>query len=110
MDPAIEGRWHKVLQPTPVAPKIHATSSRDIHRLYAPSAPAAGRLGLLAGCRELRGNRGEGDRAKMQIDDQMVNLSPGVVVTVEIKTGSCIILSYLLSPLFRYRQETFRER
>jgi hemolysin D len=50
------------------------------------------------------------DRAQMQIDDRMVNLSPGMAVTVEIKTGSRTILSYLLSPLRRYRQETLRER
>jgi hemolysin D len=50
------------------------------------------------------------DRTKMQIDDRMVNLSPGMAVTVEIKTGSREILSYLLSPLLRYRQETLRER
>jgi hemolysin D len=50
------------------------------------------------------------DRTKMQIDDRLVNLSPGMAVTVEIKTGSRTILSYLLSPLLRYRQETLRER
>jgi hemolysin D len=50
------------------------------------------------------------DHAQMQIDDRMVNLSPGMATTVEIKTGSRTILSYLLSPLLRYRQETFRER
>ena len=50
------------------------------------------------------------DRAQMQIDDRMVNLSPGMAVTVEIKTGSRMILSYLLSPLLRYRQEALRER
>ena len=36
------------------------------------------------------------DRTQMQIDDRMVNLSPGMAVTVEIKTGSRMILSYLL--------------
>jgi hemolysin D len=46
----------------------------------------------------------------MRIDDQMVKLSPGMAVTVEIKTGSRMILDYLLSPLLRYRQETMRER
>jgi hemolysin D len=46
----------------------------------------------------------------MQIDGRTVNLSPGMAVTVEIKTGSRKILSYLLSPLLRYRQETLRER
>jgi len=50
------------------------------------------------------------DRTEMQIDDRMVKLSPGMAVTVEIKTGSRSILSYLLSPLLRYRQETLRER
>ena len=50
------------------------------------------------------------DRTQMRIDDQMVNLSPGMAVTVEIKTGSRNILSYLLSPLRRYHQEALRER
>jgi hemolysin D len=50
------------------------------------------------------------DRTRMQIDDRMVNLSPGMAATVEIKTGSRTVLSYLLSPLLRYRQETLRER
>jgi hemolysin D len=50
------------------------------------------------------------DRTAMQIDDKMVNLSPGMAVTVEIKTGSRKILSYLLSPLLRYQQEALRER
>ena len=50
------------------------------------------------------------DRTQLQIDDRMVNLSPGMATTVEIKTGSRTILSYLLSPLLRYRQETLRER
>ena len=50
------------------------------------------------------------DRTRMQIDDRMVNLSPGMAVTVEIKTGSRAILSYLLSPLLRSRQEALRER
>jgi hemolysin D len=46
----------------------------------------------------------------MQVDDRIVKLSPGMAVTVEIKTGSRMILSYLLSPLLRYRQESLRER
>ena len=46
----------------------------------------------------------------MQIDDRMVNLSPGMAVTVEIKTGSRTIMSYLFSPLLRYKQESLRER
>jgi len=50
------------------------------------------------------------DRTQMLIDDRMVDLSPGMAVTVEIKTGSRTILGYLLSPLRRYRQATLRER
>jgi hemolysin D len=50
------------------------------------------------------------DRTHMQIDDRTVKLSPGMAVTVEIKTGSRTILSYLVSPLLRYRQEALRER
>jgi hemolysin D len=50
------------------------------------------------------------DRTQMQIDNKLVNLSPGMAVTVEIKTGSRTVISYLLSPLLRYRHETLRER
>ncbi len=50
------------------------------------------------------------DRTSMQVEDRIVNLAPGMAVTVEIKTGSRTILSYLLSPLRRYRQEVLRER
>jgi hemolysin D len=50
------------------------------------------------------------DDTQMQIEDKMVNLSPGMAVTVEIKTGSRRIISYLLSPVLRYKQESLRER
>ncbi len=50
------------------------------------------------------------DRAQMQVDDKLVNLSPGMAVTVEIKTGSRRIISYLLSPVLKYKQEVLRER
>jgi membrane fusion protein, hemolysin D len=50
------------------------------------------------------------DKTQMQIDENQVDLSPGMAVTVEIKTGSRSVLSYLLSPLLRYRQESLRER
>ena len=33
-----------------------------------------------------------------------------MAVTVEIKTGSRTVMSYLLSPLLKYRQESLRER
>jgi hemolysin D len=50
------------------------------------------------------------DRTQMQVEEKFVNLSPGMAVTVEIKTGSRTIISYLLSPLLRYKQESLRER
>jgi hemolysin D len=50
------------------------------------------------------------ERTRMQIDERMVDLSPGMAVTVEIKTGSRTILSYLLSPLLRYQQDVLHER
>ncbi len=50
------------------------------------------------------------DRAQMEIEGEPVQLLSGMAVAVEIKTGSRRIISYLLSPLVRYRQEVFRER
>jgi hemolysin D len=50
------------------------------------------------------------DRTQMQVEDRLVNLSPGMAVTVEIKTGERTILSYLLSPLRSYQQDVMHER
>lgn len=50
------------------------------------------------------------DRTQMQIEGKSVPLGPGMAVTVEIKTGTRRIISYLLSPLLRYQQESLRER
>jgi hemolysin D len=50
------------------------------------------------------------DESQMQIEDRLVNLAPGMAVTVEIKTGTRRIIEYLMSPLLRYRQESLRER
>ena len=50
------------------------------------------------------------DRSSMQVEGKTFNLSPGMAVTVEIKTGSRSIISYLLSPIARYKQESLRER
>jgi len=47
---------------------------------------------------------------QMQIEDKMVNLAPGMAVTVEIKTGTRRLIEYLMSPLLRYRHESLRER
>jgi hemolysin D len=50
------------------------------------------------------------DRTQIQVDDAVANLSPGMAVTVEIKTGSRAVISYLLSPLLRYQHESMHER
>jgi hemolysin D len=50
------------------------------------------------------------DRKQMQIENKLANLSPGMAVTVKIKTGSRTVINYLLSPLLKYKQESFRER
>ena len=50
------------------------------------------------------------DKAQIQVEDKLVDLAPGMAVTVEIKTGQRRIVEYLLSPLLRYRHETLRER
>jgi hemolysin D len=50
------------------------------------------------------------DRTQMQIEDKLVNLTPGMAVIVEIKTGTRRIISYLLSPLRKYQHDVLRER
>jgi hemolysin D len=50
------------------------------------------------------------DQTRMQIDDKLLNLAPGMAVTVEIKTGTRRIIDYLLSPILRHSQESLRER
>jgi hemolysin D len=48
-------------------------------------------------------------KTRMHVDDRLVSLSPGMAVTVEIKTGSRRIIQYLLSPLLRHKQQAMRE-
>ena len=50
------------------------------------------------------------DQTQMLVENKMVNLAPGMAVTVEVKTGTRRIIEYLMSPLLRYRQESLRER
>jgi hemolysin D len=50
------------------------------------------------------------DQTEIDVDGAPVNLSPGMAVTAEIRTGSRRIISYLMSPLLRYRQNSLRER
>lgn len=50
------------------------------------------------------------DRSTILVDGKQVNLSPGMTVTVEIKTGQRRIIEYLLSPLLKSLKESLRER
>ncbi|MDJ0662202.1 MAG: HlyD family type I secretion periplasmic adaptor subunit [Crocosphaera sp.] len=43
-------------------------------------------------------------------DGETVPLTPGMNVTVEVKTGERQIIEFLISPLLRYQDEAFRER
>jgi hemolysin D len=50
------------------------------------------------------------DKTQMRVDDNIVDLTPGMAVTVEISTGSRTVMSYLLSPLSKYAHDSLRER
>jgi hemolysin D len=50
------------------------------------------------------------DRSTIQVDGKAANLSPGMAVTVEIKTGKRRLIEYLLSPLLKSIKESLRER
>lgn len=50
------------------------------------------------------------DRGSIQVEGKTVNLSPGMAVTVEIKTGQRRIIEYLLSPLLTSMKESLRGR
>ena len=46
----------------------------------------------------------------METEQGPLALEPGMTVTAEIKTGQRRVISYVLSPLMRYRHEALRER
>jgi hemolysin D len=50
------------------------------------------------------------DRTQIQVEDRLAHLSPGMAVTVEVRTGSRRIISYLLSPLMKFSHDVLRER
>ncbi len=50
------------------------------------------------------------DRGTIQVEGKQVNLTPGMAVTVEVKTGQRRIIEYLLSPLLKSVKESLRER
>jgi len=50
------------------------------------------------------------ERATLNVDGKIVNLSPGMAVTAEIKTGKRRVIEYFLAPLIQYGGESLRER
>ena len=50
------------------------------------------------------------EKATINVDGAPVSLSPGMAVSVEIKTGKRRVIEYFLSPLMQYSTESLRER
>ncbi|MGY4318289.1 hypothetical protein [Bradyrhizobium sp. JR3.5] len=46
----------------------------------------------------------------INVDGAMIALTPGMTVTVEIKTDSRRVINYLLSPLAKVASEALKER
>lgn len=49
-------------------------------------------------------------KTTIQLENRAVNLTAGMAVTVEIKTGKRRVIEYFLSPLMQYGAESLRER
>lgn len=50
------------------------------------------------------------NRSSINVDGTRVNLSPGMAVTAEIKTGKRRVIEYFLSPLLQHGNESLHER
>lgn len=50
------------------------------------------------------------ERNTIEVNGKPIKLTPGMAVTVEVKTGQRRIIEYILAPLLRYKQESIRER
>ncbi|HMU88948.1 MAG TPA: HlyD family type I secretion periplasmic adaptor subunit, partial [Agitococcus sp.] len=49
-------------------------------------------------------------KSTMQLESKVVNLSAGMAVTVEIKTGKRRVIEYFLKPFLEYKSESLKER
>ena len=49
-------------------------------------------------------------RTHLNVDGTEVSLSPGMAVTVEVKTGTRRVIEYFLTPLLQHGSEALRER
>jgi hemolysin D len=50
------------------------------------------------------------ERSTLQVERKTVNLTPGMAVTVEVKTAQRRVIEYFLAPLLQYKDESLRER
>ena len=50
------------------------------------------------------------EQQTIQVGDKLLKLSPGMIASVEVRTGTRRIIEFLLAPLLRYRHESIRER
>jgi hypothetical protein len=48
--------------------------------------------------------------ARLLVEDKLLPLSPGMMASVEIKTGSRTMMEYVLSPVMKATNEAGRER
>ncbi len=55
-------------------------------------------------------SRVELEKNKIKVGEKLVNIMPGMSVTVEVKTGKRRLIEFFLSPLLRYKQESAKER
>jgi len=46
----------------------------------------------------------------INVGDRIIDLVPGMNVTVEVKTGKRYLIEYILSPIMQYQDESVRER
>lgn len=49
-------------------------------------------------------------KTTIKVKEKIVNLTPGMAVTVEMNMGKRKLIEFLLSPLLRYKDESVRER
>lgn len=50
------------------------------------------------------------EKTALQVEDKLIPLTPGMAVTVEVKTGTRRLIEYFLSPLLQHVDESVRER
>jgi hemolysin D len=91
---------------------IHATVlsiSQDALTETRPQDPSTGQTQSSAGDLHYMIRLGL-ERDTMNIDGKTVTLTPGMMVTAEIKTGHRRVIEFVLSPLKKATQEAGRER